>query len=124
MNNNGFREFYKMRLRLEAHRYMKELFIEFKNREIVEEDAWWIWELYEDGTHFLYDLKHKPETYNMPARERVDLILMVVVTLLRRNSYNWRGMRSQQELLHMVYGYLIKSNLEEKYFHEMAIGNL
>ena len=84
MNNRGFREYFRMRLRPEARRYMNAIVAELENRGIVGDYLWWVLEAYE-RTCFLYELKHNSDTYNMP----VEYIMAIIKNEIISRVFNF-----------------------------------
>ncbi len=124
MNRMGIRAVRTMKFRMEAHRYMGELSRELAQRGIDKDASYWLWEIYEDSTHFLYELKHNPETYNMTAKDGIDQVLIVDAIALQVNT-QWRKNREfpmkyrKRDLLKMIVEQIKDGGIEDKYISEL-----
>lgn len=127
MNNNGFREYYRMRLRPEVRRYMNEVMNELVNRGFVGDYLFWVLEANE-RTHFLYELKHNPDYCNIPVKERADHILITAAIEFQVDKEYWWGYSrrwdydrslNRSKVLNKVFRCIKNSGIVEKYMSEI-----
>lgn len=119
MNNMGIKALYYMRLRIEGQRYLRDLLAELQSRGMSSRDIYKIMEIFERSTCFLYDLKHKPETYNIPVVERVNQILVISAVSFQVNKPYYksivRGEKNYGSFLRKLLRFAKESELEKQY---------